>query len=69
VLLQLVHQTVLLYGHKAIHHVFGPEGKVSRMETQLGSHGTNIEVPRMTILDPQGLDLMLRVFRCERIVT
>jgi hypothetical protein len=39
------------------------------METPLGSHGTEIEVPRMTILDPHGLDLMLHVFRYERMST
>ncbi|HVF60008.1 MAG TPA: hypothetical protein VNJ70_09395 [Thermoanaerobaculia bacterium] len=66
VLLQLVHRSVLLYGRKAIHHVFGAEGEIHRMETQLGSHGTEIEVPRMMILDPHGLDFMLRVFRHER---
>ena len=66
VLLQLVHKSVLLYGRKAIHHVFGAEGEIHRMETQLGSHGTEIEVPRMMILDPHGLDFMLRVFRHER---
>lgn len=67
VFLQLVHRSVLLYGRKAIHHVFGPEGEIKRMETQLGRHGTEIEVPRMTILDPHGLDFMLRVFRHERL--
>lgn len=66
VILQLVHRSVLLYGRKAINHVFGPEGEIKRMETQLGSHGTEFEVPRMTRLDPHGLDFMLRVFRHER---
>lgn len=67
VLMQLVHRSVLLYGRKAIHHVFGPEGEISRMETHLGSHGTQIEFPSLTILDPYGLDYMLRVFRHERL--
>lgn len=67
VLMQLVHKSVLLYGRKAIHHVIGPEGEINRMETHLGSHGTQIEVPRLTILDPHGLDYMLRVFRHERL--
>lgn len=66
VILHLVHKSVLLYGRKAIHHSFGPEGEINRMETQLGSHGTEIEVPRMTRIDPHGLDFMLRVFRHER---
>lgn len=66
VILQLLPRSVLLYGRKAIHHAFSPEGEIRRMETQLGSHGTEIEVPRMTILDPHGLDFMLRLFRYER---
>lgn len=66
VLFQLVHRSVLLYGRSAIHHVFGPAGDIKRMETHLGSHGVQIEVPRLTVLDPQGLDYMLRVFRHER---
>jgi hypothetical protein len=67
VILQLVHRSVLLYGRKAIHHVFGPEGEIKRMETQLGSHGTEIKDPRMTRLDPHGLNFMLCVFQHERI--
>ena len=69
VLLQLLPQSVLLYGRKAIHHAFGPEGEVSRMETQMGSLGTNFEQARMTIVDPLWLDFMLSVFRHERMVT
>jgi len=33
------------------------------METALGTHGTEIEFPRMQYIDPFGLDYMLRVFR------
>lgn len=66
-LLQLMHRSTVLYGRKAVHHISGPEGEVSRMETHLGAHGTNIDVPRMTILDPRGLDHMLHVFRLERL--
>lgn len=69
VLLQLVHRSVLLYGRKAIHHVFDPEGDMRRIETNLGSHGTTIEPPRMNVLDPLGLDLTLRVFRHESLST
>ena len=65
-LLLLIHRSVLLYGRKAIHHAFGPEGEIKRMETNLGKLGTQIDVPRLSILDPQGLDFMLRVFRTER---
>lgn len=66
-ILQLVHRSVLLYGRKAIHHVFGPDGEINRMEVELGRQGTEIEVPRMMTLDPEGLDFMLRVFRYEEV--
>jgi len=65
-LLQIIHRSVLLHGRKAIHHAFGPEGEINRMETNLGELGTRIDVPRLSILDPHGLDFMLRVFRHER---
>jgi hypothetical protein len=66
VVLQVFPKSVLLYGRKAIHHVFGPEGRIQRMETKLGSHRAQVEVSRYTYLDPVGLERMLRVFRGER---
>ena len=38
-----------------------------RMEMDLESHGTEIEYPRMALIDPGGLDDTLRVFRFERL--
>lgn len=66
-LLQLFPKTVLLYGRKAIYYMHGIEGGPSRMEVLLHGHRTEFEVPRMTILDPCGLELMLRRFRFERL--
>jgi hypothetical protein len=67
VFLSLVSKSVLLYGRKSINYVYGLNGKYNRMETPLLSHGTEIEIPRLQIIDPFGLDYMLRIFRAERI--
>jgi hypothetical protein len=69
VILRLFPKSVLLYGRKAIHHVFGPEKELKRMETLLGSHRTETEFARMTVFDPIGLDFMLFAFRNETIST
>lgn len=66
VFLSLISKITLLYGRKSIGYVYGPEGTAKRMETALGTHGTEIEFPRMQYIDPFGLDYMLRVFRNER---
>jgi hypothetical protein len=67
VILSLVSKSVLLYGRKSIDYVYGPDGKSNRMETPLRSHGTEVEFPRFQIIDPFGLDYMLRIFRVEKI--
>jgi len=67
VFLSLVSKSVLLYGRKSINYVYGLNGKCSRMETPLLSHGTEIEIPWLQIIDPFGLEYMLRIFRVERI--
>ncbi len=69
VLLNLLPKSILLYGRKSIDYVYGPGGQSQRMETDLKSHGTSIEFPRMEQIDPYGLDYMLRVFRTQRLRT
>lgn len=66
VFLSLVSKSVLLYGRKSIDYVNSPDGKSNRMEIPLQSHSTQMEFPRFGIIDPFGLDYMLRVFRAER---
>lgn len=68
-ILNLFPTAVLLYGRKAIHHAFGPSGEIRRMETALGRQAVEMEVPRMTILDPEGLEFICQVFRHERLET
>lgn len=69
VFLSVVHKSVLLYGHRSIHYVYGPDGHAHRNEIRLHPHTTELEGPRRDRLDPVGLDYMLRVFRAERMRT
>ncbi|TAN44197.1 MAG: hypothetical protein EPN22_06835 [Nitrospirae bacterium] len=66
VFLNLVSKSVLLYGRKSINYVYDLDRKPNRMETELQSFGTEIEIPRMENIDPFGLDYMLRIFRNEQ---
>lgn len=66
VFLNLVSISVLLYGRKSIHYIYGPDGQSRRMEIPLQSHDTEMEFPRMQTVDPFGLDFTLRIFRSER---
>lgn len=66
-LLSIISKSVLLYGRKSIDYIYDADGQSHRMEMDLKSHGTEIEYPRMALIDPCGLDLMLRVFRFERL--
>jgi hypothetical protein len=65
-LLSLFSKSVLLYGRTSIDYIFDPDGKSRRIEIPLQSHSTEMEFPRLGIIDPFGLDYMLRVFRIER---
>lgn len=67
VLLHLVKRSVILYGNKSVTYVQGPEEGRRPVEMELKSHSTEFEIPRMEIVDPIGLDYMLRVFRVERL--
>ena len=66
VFLSIVSKSVLLYGKKSICYVSGPDELSNRMETPLQMHGSDVEIPRMELIDPYGLDYMLRVFRAEQ---
>jgi hypothetical protein len=67
VLLSLVRRSVILYGKRSLTYVEEPNDVRRPVEMELMPHGVTIEVPRMQIVDPVGLDYMLRVFRVERL--
>ncbi|OHT20235.1 hypothetical protein [Edaphosphingomonas haloaromaticamans] len=67
---QLATKVVLLYGNRSITYVppFGDEpGPERRMVTEMQSHHHSHEYARMIVVDPHGIDLMLRHFRVERL--
>jgi hypothetical protein len=63
----LVHRVVLLYGRRSLTYVGLPEETRRPIEMQLHAHAFSQELPQMEIVDPIGLDYMLRVFRAERL--
>jgi len=62
----LFKKSVMLYGRSSIHYIHTPGQEPRRMQTSLQKHGVRMEVPRMSIIDPIGLDYILRTFRGER---
>lgn len=66
-LLSLVRESVLLYGRATITYARGPDGEAQRNESPLHAQETEMEMPRLQILDPWGLDMMLRIFRAGQI--
>ena len=67
---QFATKVVLLYGNRSITYVppLGDEpGPERRMVTEMQSHHHSHEFARMIVIDPHGIDLMLRHFRVERL--
>lgn len=69
VLLSLVTRSVLLYGRRSLSFFELPGGERRPVEVALESHSVSFEMPRMQIVDPVGLEYMLRVFQAERLET
>lgn len=67
VFLSLVKRSVLLHGRRSLSFITDPDGNQRRFEMDLQPHSVSFELPRMEIVDPVGLDYMLRVYRAERI--
>lgn len=66
-ILDFVKKSVLLHGHRSISYARLEEGaELHSFEMNLGTHSVSFEHPRMDIIDPMGLDYMLRVLRVER---
>ncbi|WP_407312993.1 hypothetical protein [Pseudomonas sp. nanlin1] len=66
VFLSLVTRSVLLYGNRSITFVDDGQDNLRPMEIDLHSHGISFEMPRMEVIDPVGIEYILRVFRHER---
>jgi hypothetical protein len=66
VLLSIAKHTVLLYGTRSLSFIKGTDDSFQPVEMDLEPYSVFFEIPRMEIIDPVGLDCMLRVFRTER---
>ncbi|WP_441233861.1 hypothetical protein [Bradyrhizobium sp. 930_D9_N1_4] len=66
VLFSVVHRSTLLYGKRSLTYVFDDDGGRRPVSLDLHSVGVSFEMPRQDVLDPVGLDFMLRVFRVEK---
>lgn len=65
VFLDVIQESVILYGNKSISYIhLTPDNKV-RQEIPLHQFRTSVEFPSLQILDPHHLDLSLRAFRIE----
>ena len=63
---QLVHRSTLLYGTGMIFYAYTEEGSSPRrQETSMASFEHKIEIPRLELIDPVGLDFAIHRFRLE----
>jgi len=62
---QIATESVILYGTRVVSWIKSPGDEPRRIETEMGSISTSVEVPRIDIVDPVGLQLMLFSFRAE----
>jgi hypothetical protein len=67
VLLSLVSRSTVLYGKRTLSYpaMSGNERKPFKMDLQ--AHGFSLEIPRTEVIDPYGLDYLLRVLRVEQL--
>ena len=63
---QLVTTQSLLYGNSSIYYVHQVDGEKVRQEMQMHSFSHSTEMPTLNVLDPESLDYILRIYRCER---
>ena len=67
VLLSLARRSVILYGKRSVTYVTDYDGSQRALAMELKSFEASFELPRREILDPVGLDYMLRVYRVEKL--
>ena len=66
ILADLFTKVIVLYGNRSVsYHNIGDETP-KRFETKMASHGVSMEIPRVDIVDPQGLQRMLFAYRAEK---
>lgn len=65
IIASIASESVLLYGTRMVSWVPDPATKSRRIETPLATISHSFEIPRIDIVDPMGLQLMLMSFRSE----
>ena len=58
-------KSVLLYGTKTIDYYSDSAGNQTRKELELHTIEHSFEVPRLELLDPHGIEYLIRIFRIE----
>lgn len=67
VFMGLFHRSTLLHGHRSLTYITDPNGESRTIDMKLREHSVLFEMPRMQVIDPCGLEYMLRVFRFKGI--
>lgn len=69
VLLSMVSKSIILHGNGSVGYRRGADGKLHRHAMKMGGFSTSWEAPRLTAIDPFGIDMQLRQFRAERLAS
>jgi hypothetical protein len=62
-----MHRSTILYGKRSLTYIADHDGSHRAVAMDLKSFEAFFEFPRREILDPVGLDHMLRVYRVEKL--
>ena len=63
----IAQKSTILYGTSSIVYIYKtPDSEPDRREVSMATHETYVELPRMDILDPVGLQYNIRRFQAER---
>lgn len=57
----------LLYGNSSIYYVHDGSDKKHRAEMKMSKISFSTEMPRLSVIDPEGLNYLLKVFRVSRL--
>lgn len=69
VFFSMAKHSVLLYGNRSLSFIKDGTDALRPVEMDLKPFGFSFEMPRMEIVDPIGLDYILRIFRTEEMVS
>lgn len=61
----IIPMSILLHGSASVHYIKGGDGELHRNSMPMASVSTEMEMPRLEVLDPLGLHYMLYRYRSE----